>query len=157
MSSPLIVGHIEHRPMAQLKTYPNNTAVMSETSPAITDAIGLADIVAGHARLRAARQLGMTKVPFIVLAHLSEAQRRALVTADNQLALNAAWGETLLRAELAALQAEELTRLLAEQDHWQSLGTLQQPCHPAIGILVRIGWERAARKKECVLLPGDSR
>jgi ParB/RepB/Spo0J family partition protein len=51
------------------------------------------DVLAGHARLAAARQLGMEEVPVIVLGHLSEAQRRALVIADNQLALNAGWSE----------------------------------------------------------------
>src|ERR1017187_774347 len=80
----------------------------------------------------------MTEVPVIVLANLTESQRRALVIADNQLALNAGWDEEILRLELAALQEEdfdlnlvgfddeELARLLAEQDatfgcsRWQS-------------------------------------
>ena len=55
-------------------------------------------------RLLAARQLGMSEVPVIQLGHLSEAQRRALVIADNQLALNAGWDEETLRIELQALQ-----------------------------------------------------
>jgi DNA modification methylase len=83
------------------------------------------DVLAGHARLDAARQLKMTEVPVIVLGHLTEAQRRALVIADNQLALNAGWDEESLRIELQALQEtefdlslvgfddEELARLLA--------------------------------------------
>src|ERR1035441_8714346 len=62
------------------------------------------DVIAGHARLLAARQLGMAEVPVIQLGHLSEAQRRALVIADNQLAINAGWSEDLLRIELQALQ-----------------------------------------------------
>src|ERR1700730_11358318 len=61
------------------------------------------DVLAGHARLLAARELGMTEVPVIQLGHLSEAQRRALVIADNQLALNAGWDESTLRIELQAL------------------------------------------------------
>src|SRR5579863_5133171 len=51
------------------------------------------DIIAGHARLLAAEKLAMKEVPVIVLRHLSAAQRRALVIADNQLALNAGWDE----------------------------------------------------------------
>jgi hypothetical protein len=55
----------------------------------------------------AAQQLGLPEVPVILLDHLSEAQRRALVIADNRLAENAGWDHDLLRAELAALRAEE--------------------------------------------------
>ena len=85
-------------------------------------------IIAGHARLLAARTLGLPEVPVIVLRNLTEAQRRALAIADNQLALGAGWDEELLRLELAALQEEdfdlnlmgfedeELTRLLAAAD-----------------------------------------
>lgn len=61
-------------------------------------------IIAGHGRLLAAQRLGMTEVPVIVLDHLTEAQRRALVLADNRIAENAGWDESLLRAELAALR-----------------------------------------------------
>jgi DNA modification methylase len=90
-------------------------------------------IIAGHARLLAARQLGMAEVPVVVLGHLSEAQRRALVIADNQLVLNGGWDEELLRRELAALQQqhfnldvvgfddEELARLLDAQDAIEGL------------------------------------
>src|SRR5580704_11485975 len=66
------------------------------------------DLLAGHARVAAARQLGMTEVPVIQLGHLSEAQRRALVIADNQLAIQGAgWDEEMLRLELAALREED--------------------------------------------------
>jgi hypothetical protein len=69
--------------------------------------IGADDVViAGHGRLLAARRLGMTEVPVIVLDHLNEAQRRALVIADNRIAENAGWDEQLLRAELATLREE---------------------------------------------------
>jgi DNA modification methylase len=61
-------------------------------------------IIAGEGRFLAAQSEGMHEVPVIVLRHLSEIQRRALVIADNQLALNAGWDEELLREQLAALQ-----------------------------------------------------
>jgi len=64
-------------------------------------------VIAGHARLAAAKKLGLAEVPVIVLGHLTTAQRRALVIADNQLALNAGWDEEMLCVELRALQAEE--------------------------------------------------
>jgi len=61
-------------------------------------------IIAGHGRLLAAQLLGIDNVPVIVLDHLGEAQRRALVIADNKIAENAGWDDELLRQELAALQ-----------------------------------------------------
>jgi DNA modification methylase len=86
-------------------------------------------IIAGHARLLAARKLKLVEVPVIVLGHLSETQRRALVLADNRLALNAGWDEEMLRVELEALQVdgfdigivgfsdEEIEALLREPEH----------------------------------------
>jgi hypothetical protein len=64
-------------------------------------------IVAGHGRVLAAKLLGLAEVPVIVLNHLSEAQRRALLIADNKIAENAGWDEVMLRAELAALRDDE--------------------------------------------------
>jgi hypothetical protein len=97
------------------------------TNPVLVD--GDDGILAGHARALAARKLGMKEVPVIVLKHLSPAQRRALVIADNQLAVaGAAWDEDMLRIELAILHEEdynldlvgfddvELQRLLEVQD-----------------------------------------
>ncbi len=65
-----------------------------------------AGIIAGHGRLQAAKQLGLTQVPVVVLDHLTEAQKRAYVIADNKLALNAGWDDDLLRSEMATLAAE---------------------------------------------------
>ena len=64
-------------------------------------------IIAGHGRLLAARSLGLPDVPVIVLDHLSEAQRRALVIADNRIAENAGWDEQMLAAEINALRDED--------------------------------------------------
>ncbi len=61
-------------------------------------------LVAGHARLEAAKRLGLTEVPTISLANLTEDQARAYVIADNQLATNAGWDEAILAGELVALQ-----------------------------------------------------
>jgi DNA modification methylase len=92
-----------------------------------------AGIIAGHGRLLAARKLQLRKLPVIVLDHLTDAQKRAYIIADNQLALNAGWDEEALRVELAALQDEdvnlgligfedeELVRLLAAQDAAEGL------------------------------------
>jgi DNA modification methylase len=74
------------------------------TNPILVD--GERGVIAGHGRLLAARQLGMQEVPVIELAHLTPAQRRAYVLADNRLALNAGWDEDLLRLELAELRDE---------------------------------------------------
>lgn len=74
------------------------------TNPILVGADGV--IIAGHARLAAARKLRMTEVPVIVLDHLTPTQRRALVLADNRLALNAGWDEEMLRVELESLEEE---------------------------------------------------
>jgi hypothetical protein len=74
------------------------------TNPILVGADGV--IIAGHARLAAARKLRMTEVPVIVLDHLTPTQRRALVLADNRLALNAGWDEEMLRVELNSLEDE---------------------------------------------------
>ena len=63
------------------------------------------DVIAGHGRLAAARQLGLAEVPVIVLAGLSDAQRRQLVLADNRIALNAGWDMDMLKLELIDLSA----------------------------------------------------
>ena len=71
------------------------------TNPVLVD--GASGIIAGHGRVLAARKLGLEQVPVIELARMSEAQKRAYVLADNQLALNAGWDEALLRLELTDL------------------------------------------------------
>ena len=75
------------------------------TNPVLIDGEG--GIIAGHGRVLAARSLGLNAVPCIRLAHLSEAQRRALLIADNKLAENAGWDTELLRVELGELKDED--------------------------------------------------
>src|SRR5665213_1243559 len=132
--------HIELWPLDKLIPYARTPRTHSDAQvaqiAAIIAAFGFnnpllddtkAGIIAGHGRLLAARKLQLAEVPVIILDHLTEAQKRAYILADNQLALNAGWDDTLLAAELAALQQEdfdvsligfedeELARLLAAQ------------------------------------------
>ncbi|WP_240097627.1 site-specific DNA-methyltransferase [Thermomonas flagellata] len=107
---------VEYRPLQTLIPYARNPRTHSEaqvakiaasivefgfTNPILVD--GDNGIIAGHGRLAAARRLGLEQVPVIELAHLTPAQKRALVLADNRLALDAGWDEELLALELAEL------------------------------------------------------
>ena len=94
------------------------------TNPVLVDQDGM--IIAGHGRTLAAQRLQMKEVPCLRLSHLSEAQKRAYVIADNKLALNAGWDDELLAVELRDLKDsdfdlsltgfgdDELADLLAE-------------------------------------------
>lgn len=75
------------------------------TNPVLIDGEG--GIIAGHGRVMAARKLGMADVPCIRLAHLTDAQKRAYIIADNKLALNAGWDEEILALELLDLRGED--------------------------------------------------
>jgi len=74
------------------------------TNPILID--GDKGIIAGHGRLMAARKLKMAEVPVIEISHLTETQKKALVIADNKLALNADWDLDLLTIELDELLAD---------------------------------------------------
>ena len=76
-------------------------------SPLLVDKAG--EIIAGHGRLAAARQLGRATVPVVRIEHLDEAQKRALRLADNKLAELAGWDETLLALEFSDLLELDLT------------------------------------------------
>jgi DNA modification methylase len=91
-----------HEQIAQIAA---SIAEFSFTNPILVGPDSI--IIAGHARLQAARKLGMTEVPVIVLDHLTETQRRALVLADNRLALNAGWDEEMLRVELESIREDD--------------------------------------------------
>lgn len=75
------------------------------TNPILVDADN--SIIAGHGRVMAARRLSLKAVPCIRLAHLTEAQKRAYVIADNKLALNAGWDDEMLALEIKDLQEED--------------------------------------------------
>jgi len=108
---------IEKRQLSELIPYINNSRKHSDdqvtqiaasikefgwTNPILVD--GDNGIIAGHGRIMAAKKLGMTEVPVIELAHLSKEQRKALIIADNKLALNSDWDSNLLAIELKDLQ-----------------------------------------------------
>jgi hypothetical protein len=107
---------IEHRPVGALKPYAGNARRHSKTQVkqiadsitrfGFTNPVLISDegqIIAGHGRVEAAKLLGQKTVPTLKLSHLSEAERRAYVLADNKLALNAGWDQELLAIELQAL------------------------------------------------------
>jgi hypothetical protein len=73
-------------------------------NPIIAD--GENGIIAGHGRVLAAQKMGLSKLPVIEAGHLTEAQKRAYVIADNRLALDAGWDNDLLKIELQDLEAD---------------------------------------------------
>jgi len=110
---------IERRSVASLIPYARNARTHSDaqvsqiaasinewgwTTPVLVDETG--GIIAGHGRVMAARKLGLAEIPVMVATGWSEAQKRAYVLADNQLALNADWDIDLLTVELNDLKDE---------------------------------------------------
>lgn len=75
------------------------------TNPVLVDAVD--GIIAGHGRVMAARSLGLSEVPCIRLAHLTDTQRRAYVLADNRIALNSGWDADMLALELTELRIDD--------------------------------------------------
>ncbi len=111
-----IVESVEHWSLQRLIPYAKNARTHDDTQVSqiagsiaefgFVNPILVGDdniIIAGHGRLMAAQQLGLDTVPVIVLHHLTEAQRRALVIADNKIAENAGWNDELLKLELEEL------------------------------------------------------
>ena len=76
------------------------------TNPVLADPEG--NLIAGHGRLRAAKELDLTEVPVITLSGLSEPQKKALRLADNKIALNAGWDTEVLKLELADLSLPDV-------------------------------------------------
>ncbi|MDZ4066647.1 MAG: ParB/Srx family N-terminal domain-containing protein [Tabrizicola sp.] len=117
---------LDYRPIGDLIPYARNARTHSEaqvaliagsireygfTNPVLVD--GENGIIAGRGRVMAARKLGLAQVPVIELAHLTEAQKRAYILADDKLVEQAGWDEALLVLELGDLQdmAVDLTSL----------------------------------------------
>lgn len=114
------------------------------TAPVLIDDDGV--ILSGHGRFKAAKTLGMAKIPCVVLSDLSEEEKRAYRIADNKLALNSEWDHGILVEELTALQdlgfdmsatgfnEVELESLLFEpevedqdaEEHWEGMPEFKQ-------------------------------
>jgi hypothetical protein len=90
----------------QIRQIADSIATFGFTNPVLIDRNNT--ILAGHGRVAAARLLGMDAVPCIRLEHMTAAQKRAYVIADNKLALNAGWDEELLAEELRHLLSIDL-------------------------------------------------
>jgi DNA modification methylase len=86
---------------AQIAEISGSIQAFGFSNPILVGAEG--DIIAGHGRLAAARQLGLAEVPVIVLSGLTELQQRQLMLADNRIALNAGWDIEMLHLELTDL------------------------------------------------------
>jgi hypothetical protein len=115
------VPDIQNLPLADLKPWPRNARAHSRkqvkqlaqsirrfgfTHPILIDEDNR--ILAGHGRVRAAQELGLTEVPCLRISHLSITEKRAYVLADNKLALNAVWDHKLLAEELNGLIGEDI-------------------------------------------------
>ena len=115
--TPAMARRIELWPIERLAPYQRNPRTHTEEqvtqiaasiaefgfcNPILVDSRD--GIVAGHGRLLAAKKLGLSEVPVIVLDHLNETQRRAYLLADNRLSELAGWDEELLKQDLAELE-----------------------------------------------------
>lgn len=107
---------IKMRRLCDLRAYGNNARTHSKkqlnklkrsiqingwVNPVIIDETGM--ILCGHGRVAAAADLGLEEVPTVEIAHMTEAQKRAYIIADNKLAEESSWTKTLLRKELRGL------------------------------------------------------
>ena len=102
------------------------------------------NIIAGHGRVMAAKEEDISEIPCVFAEHLTDAQKRAYILADNRLALNAGWDDEMLSVELSDLQANafdlsllgfsdaEMNKLMggmdnAEDDDFDVDAELQKP------------------------------
>ncbi len=94
-------GNARTHSKKQLKQIAASIERFGFTNPVLVSDTG--EIIAGHGRVEAAKLLGLKSVPTLALSHLTEAERRAYVLADNKLALNAGWDKEILAIELQTL------------------------------------------------------
>ena len=124
-----MTSEMERVPVAKLIPYINNARTHSPeqikklraslrefgfVNPVIIDREY--NVIAGHGRIMAAKEEGITEVPCVYADHLTEAQKKAYILADNRMALDAGWDEEMLRVEIEALREMEFDPMLAGFD-----------------------------------------
>ena len=114
------------------------------------------NVLAGHGRIAAAKEEGINEVPCVFVEHLSEAQKKAYILADNRMSLDAGWDDELLKVEMASLQEmgfdigmtgfdeSELADLFetdaeGEEDNFDVDAELEKPCFSQTGDVWHIG------------------
>ena len=114
------------------------------------------NVIAGHGRILAAKEEGIAEVPCVFADHLSEAQKKAYIIADNRMAMDAGWDEELLRVEIESLQGMDFDPLLtgfdekeladlfgtddeAKEDDFDVEAELEKPCFSKAGDIWRLG------------------
>ena len=114
------------------------------------------NVIAGHGRIAAAKAEGIEEVPCVFADHLTEAQKKAYILADNRMALDAGWDEEMLKVEIEALQAEDIDISLtgfdekelaslfdtdtdAQEDDFDVDAELEKPCVTQSGDIWHIG------------------
>ena len=115
------------------------------------------NVLAGHGRIMAAKEEGIEEVPCVYADHLTEAQKKAYILADNRMALDAGWDEELLSVEMQELQElgfdlgltgfdeSEIADLFdinsdeAKQDDFDVDAELEKPCKSKTGDIWHLG------------------
>ena len=120
-ASPVRQLTVDYRPVGSLQPDPRNARTHPKrqldqlrasilqfgfTNPILVDEAGV--LIAGHGRLRAAKDIGLPTVPVIELVGLNEAEKKALRLADNKIALNAGWDLEILKLELADIASLDI-------------------------------------------------
>ena len=124
-----MTSEMERVPVAKLIPYINNARTHSPeqikklraslrefgfVNPVIIDREY--NVIAGHGRIMAAKEEGITEVPCVYADHLTESQKKAYILADNRMALDAGWDEEMLRVEIESLREMEFDPMLAGFD-----------------------------------------
>lgn len=116
-------------------------------------------VIAGHGRIMAAKEEGIKEVPCVFADHLTEAQKKAYIIADNRMAMDAGWDEELLRVEIESLQGMDFDPLLtgfdekelaalfddgaeAKEDDFDVDAELQKPAFSRLGDVWTLGRHR---------------